>query len=94
MRVIYTLTLCFEERRAVCSAFGLQGVLDTIPQLEPDLYFVNRDGVTIGTAARHPSGHWHLSLDDGREFGGHAGEPGPILARPHHHLNGRDTTCD
>lgn len=71
------LTLCFEPRHLVRSCLDLQDVLDTIPRLSPELYAVVVGERTIGTAARHRSGDWTLTLDDGREFHGRVGKEPP-----------------
>lgn len=56
----------------IATCFGDEGLLDTIPRLDPDLYSVYLHGssIEIGTAAVHESGAWTLNFRDGREYAG------------------------
>ena len=68
---IYTVRVSFFARQVV-TAFGLSGLLDNLPRLEPGLYtvYLHNTGWDVAAAAIHPSGAWTLSFGDGREFGG------------------------
>jgi hypothetical protein len=74
---IYTVRLALASDQ-VASCFGLAGLLDTIPRLDPELYSVDVLGPygvpweTAGTAAVQKSGEWTLNLSDGREYGKYA----------------------
>jgi hypothetical protein len=70
---IYTVRLALAADQVV-SCFGMAGLLDTIPRLDPELYSVDVLGPygvpweTAGTAAVHESGKWTLNFSDGREY--------------------------
>jgi hypothetical protein len=72
---VYTVRVAFFSRQVV-TCFGLDGLLDALPRLEPNLYTVypHDTGFDVATAAVHPSGAWTLSFGDGREYSRRAGE--------------------
>jgi hypothetical protein len=73
---VYTVRVSLMARGPIVSAFGLEGLLTTIPRLDPDLYTVREQGYVyeygyeseVATAAVHPNGSWTLNFNDGREY--------------------------
>ena len=72
---VYMLRVAFSGCQ-VAACFGLEGLLETVPRLGPDLYTICLYGsrLDVATAAVHPSGAWSLNFSDGREYGGRVGE--------------------
>ena len=70
---IYTIRPAFEAD-PLCSCFGLEGLMRTLPQLEPGLYMIRDGWAEVGTAERHPNGGWLIELIDGTRAG-----PGLII---------------
>jgi len=72
---VYTLRVAFFSRMVV-TCFGVEGLLETIPRLKPDLYtvYLHGTGFDVATAAVHESGTWTLNFGDGREYAGRVGE--------------------
>lgn len=70
---IYTLRLAFEAA-PLCSCFGIDGLLATVPQLEPNLYQILIDHGAVGAAARQESGNWWIDMVDGLKA-----EPGQYI---------------
>jgi hypothetical protein len=62
---VYFLSLAFDERPLV-ACFGLDGLMDTLPRLEPNLYAVlDRRGRLVGDATIAPDGEWWVELEGG-----------------------------
>lgn len=65
---IYTLRHAFEAD-PLCSCFGLEGLMRTLPQFGPGLYMIRIDWCEVGTAERHENGDWLIELMDGTRAG-------------------------
>lgn len=65
---IYTLRHAFEAD-PICSVIGLEGLMRTMPQLEPGLYMIRIDWCEVGLAERQESGQWSIEMHDGTKAG-------------------------
>jgi len=65
---VYTLRHAFEAD-PIASCFGLDGLRETIPLLDPGLYMIRIDWCEVGTALRHEGGDWLIELMDGTRAG-------------------------
>jgi len=70
---IYTLRHAFEAD-PICSCFGLEGLMRTLPRLEPSLYMIRDGWAEVGTAGRSEDGNWWIDLIDGTQAG-----PGKVI---------------
>jgi hypothetical protein len=61
---IYTIRHAFEAE-PLCSCFGLEGLMRTLPQLEPGLYMIRDGWAEVGTAGRSEDGNWWIDMLDG-----------------------------
>ncbi len=65
---IYTLRHAFEAD-PLCSCFGFEGLMRTVPQLEPGLYMIRDGWAEVGTAERQADGGWLIELGNGTKAG-------------------------
>lgn len=65
---IYALRHAFEAH-PLCSVIGLEGLMRTMPQLEPGLYMIRDGWAEVGLAERHANGHWLIDMHDGTKAG-------------------------
>lgn len=62
---IYTVRHAFEAE-PICSVFGFDGLVETIPRLEPDIYVICDGSMEIGSAIRHTDARdWSIDMDNG-----------------------------
>ena len=71
---VYMLALAFTPWPLV-TCFGFEGLPDTVPRLEPNLYSVlDERGRLVGDATLAPDGEWWIEMTNGVKAG-----PGYII---------------